>query len=195
MIKLMDWINKLVVLFIVNSLFFCTMILGVIILGIIPSIASTIKIIKLENLFELPYNEICIRYFKYIWLFIKENIIEYIVLTGVLTVLVFNIFIIMKNSLLFALFFIPNILLICFLILFLINYSFLDNESWSKKNQIKLSIVTPLIKPIQFIALLFAVFLGIALFFTLTETIFFIIPIVLYMILKIVSNNYDAIFP
>ncbi|AZP03574.1 hypothetical protein [Jeotgalibaca ciconiae] len=193
-LKIMNWINIVVVYFILNMLFILTTCLGFFFFGLIPSLMTVCKIIKMEGIFNQNYKFIWQLYFFEFKTCLSNE--TKIVLSGTLALilLIMNIYVIQQTKFLFSLLFLPSLFFLLILILFILNFTFINKKNISIVKKIKFSLVIPLIKPSQFIYLLVLIEFFYIIYLVRTEIVFFVIPCFVSTFFYILKRQYNKKF-
>lgn len=184
--KLMKAINVVVILFLINILWFFGTIIGGLFLGFVPSTAALIHLLLLPELFQdtYSYKEIVLIFIKRYWQILKEYTWRVVVVPFSIIILYFDVLIIQQNSLMKALFQWPLILFMGYMCLTIINYFILDDSFPLERNRSKLkfSMAVVFLLPLQSLtsAVLFLCFFVIGLAYS--WFLFFAIPLFVYVI-------------
>ncbi|KAF1296226.1 hypothetical protein BAU15_10600 [Enterococcus sp. JM4C] len=183
--KLMKVINLIVILFLLNSFWFIGTLIGVGVVGLIPSTAALIHVLHLPHLFdeEYSYKEITVFFIKQYGQTLKKYTWQVLVVPIFVSTLYFDLVIIQQDSLMKALFQWPLIILISVICLAVINYFLLDDLFPKEKrmSKLKISFASLLVSPLQVVIsfILFICFFVISLAYS--WFIFFAIPSFIYV--------------
>lgn len=184
--KMMDGINIIVILFLMNILWFIGVLVGLVLGGLVSSTAALIHVMQLPKLFSegYSYKQLVTTFLKEYVRILKKYRLRVLIPPMILWVLYVDILIVQQNNLMKALFQWPIILFMGYIILIMINYLILENghkeERFIKK--IKFSAAIPLIFPLQaaFCFLLFSSFIIIS--FMYSWFAFISMPVFLYTV-------------
>lgn len=186
----MDYLNIIVVLFIINMLFILTTYAGLVVFGFIPSLMTICKLINSKEIFEISYKNICWLYFAELKKTLQDEKIISFYSTLILLILAADIYIIQKNTLLFSMLFFPTFFLILLFFLFIFNFTFITRKNISIAQKVKFSLIFPFIAPSQFLYLILLI--TIILFFSFVKkvSLFFIPSYFLALYFRFLTRQY-----
>lgn len=174
-IKLMNWLNTLIILFILNGLIFLGIFLGLFIFGYFPTINSIRSLVIDRQLFQnqYTYKQIIILFFKSYLSTLRHQ--------GLTTCLFGVIFTILLLDLRFFILYSPSILtipLVVMSILFILNsfiFSCIEKKTTSIFSKFKFSLLVPFLylRPLLFVSFTYIITIFLALLFPICSFVMF----------------------
>lgn len=189
-VKIMDYLNIIVVIFIINMLFILTTYAGLVIFGFIPSLMTVCKLINSKEIFDSSYKNVFRLYFIELKKSLQDEKKIIFYSTLILLILVADIYIIQQNTLLFSMLFFPTLFLVLLFFLFIFNFTFIVKKNISLTQKVKFSIIFPFTMPSQFFYLTLLIVIFLLIGFVKIESLFFVPSYFLALYFRFLTRQY-----